>query len=77
VINFPAIRKAAGRTQAQVSDALGMSQGGVSRMERQSDWLLSTLTDYLEALDADAELIVRVNGQEITVTLTKRRKKKR
>jgi hypothetical protein len=42
----------------------------VSKIERQSDTLLSTLTAYLTALGADARLTVTVNGQTFTHSLT-------
>jgi transcriptional regulator with XRE-family HTH domain len=37
----------AGVTQVEVAQALGTSQGQISRMERQQDMLVSTLTAYL------------------------------
>ena len=44
------LRKARALTQAQISQALNMSQDGVSRLERRSDLLLSTLRSYIEAM---------------------------
>jgi transcriptional regulator with XRE-family HTH domain len=44
------LRKAHSLTQAQISQALNMSQDGVSRLERRSDLLLSTLRSYVEAM---------------------------
>lgn len=37
------------RTQAQIAEAIGTSQSGVSRIERQNDFLISTLRDYVAA----------------------------
>lgn len=44
------LRKARALTQAQISQALNMSQDGVSRLERRSDLLLSTMRSYVEAM---------------------------
>ncbi|MDJ0619734.1 MAG: XRE family transcriptional regulator [Calothrix sp. MO_192.B10] len=40
------LRKAAGLTQAEISRSLNMPQSNVSRLERESDMLLSTLRNY-------------------------------
>ncbi len=44
------VRKELGRTQVQVAKEAGMSQGDLSRLERRTDHLLSTLERYAEAL---------------------------
>lgn len=44
------VRKELNRTQVQVAKEAGMSQGDLSRLERRSDHLLSTLERYAEAL---------------------------
>jgi transcriptional regulator with XRE-family HTH domain len=65
VIDLSAILGAAGLTQVQLAERLGMTQGQVSRTERQADLLLSTLAAYLNALGVQAELIVTVPGGEM------------
>jgi transcriptional regulator with XRE-family HTH domain len=70
VIDLSSIRCAAGVTQVQLAAALNTSQGQISRIERQSDMLLSTLSAYLTALGADARFTVTVNGQTFTHSLT-------
>jgi len=70
VIDLSSIRAAAGMTQVQLAVALHTSQGQISRIERQSDMLLSTLSAYLTALGVDARIIVEVAGQTITHDLT-------
>lgn len=45
-------------TQAQVAEALGTTQSSVSRTERQTDWLVSTLTAYAEATGGRLRLMV-------------------
>jgi transcriptional regulator with XRE-family HTH domain len=64
VIDLSSIRGAAGLTQVQLAERLGMTQGQVSRTERQADLLLSTLAAYLRALGVQAELVVTVPGGE-------------
>src|SRR5260370_3342236 len=50
------VRKAAGKTQVQVAEAIGMAQGDVSRLEDQDDMKLSTLRRYAEALGARVDV---------------------
>ena len=44
------LRKNAGLTQAAISQKLNMPQPNVSRLERESDMLLSTLRNYVNAM---------------------------
>ena len=69
-INLAAIRSAAALTQTEMARRLGISQGSVSKMEGQQDWLLSTLADYIQAAGVEnARLAVTVNGQDMEFTL--------
>lgn len=70
VIDLSEIRRIAGVTQVQLAAALNTSQGQISRLERQSDMLLSTLSAYLTALGASATLVIDVNGETLECTLT-------
>jgi hypothetical protein len=54
------LRTAAGLTQETVSAALDMPQGNVSRLERNSDMLLSTLQKYVEAVGGKLCLTVEL-----------------
>lgn len=57
-------------TQVEVARKLGVGQGVVSRLERRSDMLLSTLYDYLTATGADsASIVVTVHGRRIELDL--------
>lgn len=47
------------RTQAQIAEAIGTSQSGVSRLERQNDFLISTLRDYVSATGGQLHLVAR------------------
>lgn len=54
------LRKAAGLTQAEVSQELGMPQSNVSRLEKGADMLLSTLRQYVEAMGGKLNLTVEL-----------------
>jgi transcriptional regulator with XRE-family HTH domain len=70
VVDLSSIRRAAGVTQVQLAAALNTSQGQISRIERQSDMLLSTLSAYLAALGTSARLTIAVNGRTVVHELT-------
>lgn len=71
MIDLAVIRRAAGVTQEQLAERLRLRQGQISRTERQADLLLSTLVAYLDALGADAELMITMpSGETIHQMLT-------
>jgi transcriptional regulator with XRE-family HTH domain len=74
MIDLPAIRYASGLTQVQLAAKLGVGQAAVSKIERQSDMLLSTLSGYLAALGVDAQIVVEVGEQTMTYNLTAQRR---
>jgi DNA-binding XRE family transcriptional regulator len=51
------LRKAHELTQARMAEALHISQDGVSRIEKRSDFLLSTLRSYVEAMGGRLRLV--------------------
>jgi transcriptional regulator with XRE-family HTH domain len=53
------LRLAVERTQEDLAARLGVGQDTVSRIERRSDMLLSTLRRYVEAMGGYLELIAR------------------
>ena len=63
------LRKAHHHTQASVARQLGISQDGVSRLEKRSDVLLSTLRNYVEAMGGKLSLVAEFPDQS-PVTLT-------
>ena len=81
------LRKAHELTQARMAEALHISQDGVSRIETRSDFLLSTLRCYVEAMGGKLRLIaefpdrrpVTISGLNIlgTAEKPKRRGRKR
>ena len=52
------LRKAHALTQERMAEALNISQDGVSRIEKRSDFLLSTLRSYVEAMGGKLRLVV-------------------
>lgn len=54
------VRKTARLTQAGVSQELGVPQSNVSRLEKGSDMLLSTLRQYIEAIGGKLNLTVEL-----------------
>ena len=52
------LRKAHELTQERMAEALHISQDGVSRLEKRSDFLLSTLRSYVEAMGGKLRLVV-------------------
>lgn len=51
------LRKARRLTQARVAKTLGITQDGVSRLEKRSDLLLSTLRKTVKAMGGDIHII--------------------
>jgi transcriptional regulator with XRE-family HTH domain len=70
MIDLAAIRHATGLTQTQLAAKLGVGQAAVSKIERQSDMLMSSLTSYLRALGVHASLVVEVGDETLTYDLT-------
>ena len=69
-IGFHKLRQARQQTQVAIAERLKIGQGAVSRMEKQSDFLLSTLREYVGALGGDLELrVVFPDGNFVIETL--------
>ena len=60
VESLQALRKAAGKAQADIAAALKIKQPSVSKIEKQADMYLSTLRSYVEAIGGELDLIVRL-----------------
>ncbi len=52
------LRKAAGFTQTELAQVLGVSQANLSKLEHQSDIQISTLRRLVEAIGGQLELVV-------------------
>lgn len=58
-------------TQARLAELLGVEQDSVSRMERRTDMLLSTMTSFVEAMGGKLSLIAEFpNRRPYTVKLS-------
>ncbi|HKP30440.1 MAG TPA: helix-turn-helix transcriptional regulator, partial [Gemmatimonadales bacterium] len=71
------IRRRRRVSQEVLAVRIGTSQGDLSRLERRSDLLVSTLTRYIAALGGSLELWARFPGSLIRVNLTGRTRRVR
>ena len=53
------LRQAVAQTQEELAVTLGVGQDTISRLEKRSDMLLSTLRRYVEAMGGKLELVAR------------------
>ncbi len=53
------LREARALTQSTIADLLGMDQSEVSRLERRSDMLLSTLKRFVQATGGELHVVVQ------------------
>jgi|SRR6266852_2960066 hypothetical protein len=64
------LRRALGRTQAEVAAKMGTAQPKVSELERRGDVLVSTARAFVEALGGELELVVHFpDGRTVTIDL--------
>lgn len=66
-LSLAALRKRAGKTQAEVAAALAISQSDVSKLERRNDLRLSTLRRYVAALGGRVDVTVRLGDATVAV----------
>ena len=57
------LRKAMGKTQAQLARKLNKPQASVSRMEKQSDMLISTLDEFVHAMGGRVRIVAELPGR--------------
>jgi transcriptional regulator with XRE-family HTH domain len=58
------LRRARKLTEVRLAKALGITQDGVSRLEKRTDLLLSTLREYVEAMGGKLFLIADFRDRE-------------
>lgn len=63
-VSLRELRHAVNKTQKTVARTLNMGQDGVSRLEKRSDLLLSTLRNYVEAVGGSLTLVAQFPDQE-------------
>jgi DNA-binding XRE family transcriptional regulator len=62
------LRQAMQKTQVDLATALHIGQDSVSRLEKRSDMLLSTLRGYIEAMGGKLEIVARFpNRPPVTI----------
>ena len=61
------LRQARQLTQVRIAKALGISQDGVSRLEKRGDFLLSTLRKTVEAMGGNLSLVAEFPDREPVV----------
>ncbi len=62
------LRKAHELTQERMAELLGVKQENVSRLEKRSDLLLSTLSSYIEAMGGTLKLVANFpNRPEVVI----------
>ena len=57
-MSLQSLRRARQLTQEKVADLLNIRQESVSRIEKRTDLLLSTLRDYVQSMGGDLRLVV-------------------
>lgn len=57
------LRKAMGKTQTQLARKLNKPQASVSRMEKQSDMLISTLDQIVQAIGGRVRIVAELPGR--------------
>lgn len=55
-------RKALALTQTQVANAMEITQGALSQMEKRDDMMVSTIQSYIEAMGGKLELVAKFPG---------------
>jgi transcriptional regulator with XRE-family HTH domain len=61
------LRQALKLTQDRIAETLGIGQDGVSRLEKRSDLLISTLRSYVEAMGGSLSLVAEFPDREPVV----------
>lgn len=57
------VRKARELTQERMAELLGIRQDSISKLEKRTDLLLSTLRGYLNAMGGELELVVKFSDR--------------
>lgn len=65
VVSLRTLRESLGKTQGDVASEAGMTQPQLSRVEKRSDHLVSTLRKYVRAMGGDVKVVARVDGRDV------------
>jgi DNA-binding XRE family transcriptional regulator len=62
------LRKAQKLTQESMAETLNIRQGNISKIEKRTDMMLTTLRSYVEAMGGELDLVVRFpDGQPVSL----------
>jgi len=61
------LRRALRLTQERIAEALNIGQDGVSRLEKRSDLLISTLRSYIEAMGGSLSLVAEFPDRKAVI----------
>ncbi|MEB3188413.1 MAG: helix-turn-helix transcriptional regulator [bacterium] len=67
-LDLRAIRELTGKTQEELAALASMTQSEVSRLERRSDYLVSTLQRIVRALGGELEVIANFGDKRVKLT---------
>lgn len=67
-MNLRALRERRGKTQAEIARLVAMTQGELSRAERRTDHLVSTLRKVVEAMGGELEIVATFDGERIRLS---------
>ncbi len=67
-MDLRAIRELTGKTQEELAALAEMTQSEVSRLERRSDYLVSTLQRIVQALGGELEVIANFGDKRVKLT---------
>ncbi len=62
------LRKVSGKTQQEVADALGITQPGLSKMEKQADMQITTLDRIIQSLGGKLEIVAHMPNADVVLT---------
>ena len=68
-MNLTALRESLGVTQVEMAAAAQMTQSEVSKLEKRSDYLVSTLRRAVRALGGDLEVTAVVGNKRIKLSV--------
>lgn len=69
--NLKMLRKKLGFNQTTVAENLQISQVSISKMEKQSDMLLSTLSNYVESMGGELEIYANLpEGEKVKLAIS-------
>ena len=64
-MNLKALREVSGKTQIEMAQAIEMTQGELSRLEKREDHLVSTLRKYIQALGGEMVVVAQFADKSV------------